>query len=470
MKHCITVLAAWLLMTPLNLMAQQSSLWEFCLRPGIYQCKRSCSKAGEQDCEKRCKKEVKQKCENQNLASLVKYLKELPSDDPADYQIDTSMEYQPVLGELYWLAPNPHLPKGVKPNKANNNVGIELFNDRLFVAFRTGTTHFAGKATTFYVVSTSDGKKWDKELELNYGKDIREPLFGVINGKLFLYFFEAGTNPVKFEPSFVYAMEWQGPGKWSKKVAVTKTKGEVFWSMKKRFGKLFVTSYSGHHYEVFGESEVNLHLKESTDGINFTHVGGKESVYYGGVSETGFEFDENGDLWAVTRNEDGDHTGFGSHVATANASDLSSWQFPQRASRRIYMSPKMFRHGDDLYLIGRRNLGSLSFGFMPRFLPMFMQRIFNWGKFTTSAKTTALFKIDKEKREVVHVMDLPGAGDTAFPTIRRLDEHTFLIANYTSPPDRRGRWWIHGQLTQTGIYMTTIEFVPKKHRLISPQE
>ena len=51
-------------------------------------------------------------------------------------------------------------------------------------------------------------------------------------------------------------------------------------------------------------------------------------VYTGGVSEVGFAFDGEGNLWGVTRNEDGDASGFGSHVVFAPADDLANWQFP----------------------------------------------------------------------------------------------------------------------------------------------
>ena len=48
------------------------------------------------------------------------------------------------------------------------------------------------------------------------------------------------------------------------------------------------------------------------------------------------------------------------------------------------------------------------------------------------------------------VRDLPGTGDTAFPSIVQTGEHEFLLANYGSPL-RATRWsWIQGQLGKTG--------------------
>jgi hypothetical protein len=62
----------------------------------------------------------------------------------------------------------------------------------------------------------------------------------------------------------------------------------------------------------------------------------------------------------------------------------------------------------------------------------------------------------------VHLLDLPSAGDTAFPSIRRLGAHEFLIANYTSPLDAPDASWLDGQvLGGTAIYLVTATFVPR---------
>lgn len=89
---------------------------------------------------------------------------------------------------------------------------------------------------------------------------------------------------------------------------------------------------------------------------------------------------------------------------------------------------------------------------------MAWQRIVNWVGFSLSAKSTALYRINKKTRQVEWVMDLPGAGDTAFPSVIRLSRDRFLIANYTSPPQRKLRSWLHGQLGRTGIYLQVLDF------------
>ncbi|MCB9185728.1 MAG: hypothetical protein H6601_03195 [Flavobacteriales bacterium] len=388
-------------------------------------------------------------------------LLEVAADDPAlhDEGFDFGKDYCPQLSNPYWLIPSVDLPEGVNPQNSNNNVCITIFKKRLFLAFRTGPTHFASKKTGIYIISSADGKDWRKEKEIFIGRDVREPFLVPIDGKLHFYTFGAGTKMTAFEPQFIDHFTSDGDGNWSEPEQVL-TLGEVHWSIKNRNNSTYMTSYIGSHYELKGPSEVRLLFKQTNDGMNWKTVNDTGSVYFGGASECAWEFDREGNLWAVTRLEDGDNTGFGSHVAFAKNGDLGNWEFPDTADARCFMSPKMFRHGDELYLVGRRQLGKKPFGKVDRDRKMSAQRKWNWVGYSLSPKTTALFKINKETRKVEWVMDLPGAGDTAFPSIIRLDKHRFLVANYTSPINHQKRDWLMGQLGKTKIYLQLITFAP----------
>jgi hypothetical protein len=223
-----------------------------------------------------------------------------------------------------------------------------------------------------------------------------------------------------------------------------------------------MTSYLGNHYSV-GEGKVDVRFNVSEDGRTWKALGpASGAVYTGGVSEVGFEFDRSGKLWAVTRNEDGDASGFGSHLATAEPGNLGQWFVPSRSDPYRYDSPRMFRHGDDLYLVARRSIGG-EFDRGHHWLPFSTQKILNFAAYSLSAKRTALYQIDRERHEVKWVMDLPGDGDTAFPSILRTGPHTFVVANYTSPLRHPHRDWIWGQISPQGtqIYFVTIQFRPK---------
>ena len=61
-----------------------------------------------------------------------------------------------------------------------------------------------------------------------------------------------------------------------------------------------------------------------------------------------------GNFWGVIRNEDGDQSGWGSRVAYSKADKPSIWNFTDKESDpNIIESPRMFRVGDELYLVGR---------------------------------------------------------------------------------------------------------------------
>lgn len=382
-----------------------------------------------------------------------------PSDDPADWVVDTTVAYDPVVSAPTWVVPSPALPAGISCLPSNNNVAIAFHEGRVFLAWRTAPTHFASAQTKIYVVSSKDmGLTWDLEDEVSLGTDLREPSFISIGGKLVFRYFEAGTNPVAFEPKHIWQTVRTGPGAWSTPTTFG-VPGEVPWDVKVRGRRALQTSYVGSHYGT-GPSNVELRFQSSTDGMTWTPVSpAGASVYTGGVSETGFELDETGALWGVTRDEDGDATGWGSHVVTAPANDLGAWSFPAKTDPECYESPKMFRHGNDLYLVARRDIGGpMDLGY--RALPFDVQKFLYLGLYSCRPKRTALYAIDRAQKRVVPLVDLPSDGDTAFPSIHRLDAHTFLVANYTSPLGNPDRWWIDGQTNPQGtqIYFVTITF------------
>lgn len=337
-----------------------------------------------------------------------------------------------------------------------------MYSGRVYLAFRTGPTHFASRKTGMYILSTSDGTTWNNELELFPGRDVREPFMIVLNDTLHFYCFAAGTSMTSFSPDYISHYTRSAEGKWNNPSDVL-TKGEVHWSLKSRSGKTYLTSYEGSHYQLKGESKVSLFFKQTKDGQNFVGVGERAQVYVGGVSEADFEFDRLGNLWAVTRLEDGDRNGFGSQVVFADRSDLGAWKFPDTTDVECYMSPRIFRQGDELYLIARRQLGKKPFARAKRYKSMKHQRLKNWIGYSLSPKTTALYRINQSARKVEWVMDLPGSGDTAFPSVLRLDRNRLLVANYSSPLRFKNRSWLSGQLGRTGIYLQVISFDSNIH-------
>jgi len=373
------------------------------------------------------------------------------------------VEYDIVTSEPRFVVPAANLPPEVEVFASNNNVEILFHRGRLFMAWRSAPTHFAGTGTHMYVVSSTDeGATWDFEHDVFLGTDMREPRLLEFDGELQLFFFQAGTNPTAFEPMRILRTRRLGARQWSALEALTEA-DEVPWDHKVRDGVIYLTSYEGGHYDPRDMGSIEVYFKESRDGTNYTHVGGRPYVYRGGVSETAFEFDTDGSLWIVTRNEDGDLTGFGSHLCTAPANALADWQCPARSSPHRYDSPEMFRHEGEIYLLARRDIGG-PFDEGLTDLTFEQQKIRYLLDYSNRPKTSALYRIERQRREVVHELDLPGAGDTAFPSVQQTGPHTFLLANYTSPLDRPEITWLEGQTSERGtqLYLLTITFVPRR--------
>lgn len=373
------------------------------------------------------------------------------SDDPADWNVDTSVEYRVLTSEPRWAVPGMSLPPEAAIMASNANVDIQFHGDRLFMAWRTAPFHFASDRALMHVVSTRDqGISWEYEALVDLDTDVREPRLLSLGGRLQLIFFEAGTDMFAFEPVRMWRMVRNGAGIWGEREVMVDD-GEVPWDVKVRRGRAWMTSYRGEHYQEGGVIEV--YFKTSTDGETWKAVDGAPFVYKGGASEAAFEFDSDGSLWAVLRNEDGDATGWGSLLCHAPEDALSHWVCPEESDPERYDSPELFRHGDDLYLAARRDVGGpfggpgggslVDYSFRP--------------------KRSALYRIDKAAGRVVHLQDLPGTGDTAFPAVRRTGSHSFLLANYTSPLEDPDITWMLGQTSEKGtsIYLLDLDFIPE---------
>ena len=368
--------------------------------------------------------------------------------------------YTPKLGEPMFIAPSSALPPEAVCMNSNNNCSIIIYENRLYLAWRTAETHFASANAKMHVISSPDlGMTWSYETTITLNSDIREPNFLSYKGKLHLYCFRGGTDPLSFEPKEVYRITKQPDGSWSLPISYSEP-GLVPWDLRVRNGVAYMLGYKGESY-TSGSSEIKVIFKYSTDGENWQNVGGKDYIYKGGVSEVSWDFDSNGDLWAVTRNEDGDSSGFGSHLAHADASDISSWHFPVKSNSNRYDSPRMFTHEGTLYLIARRDLdGTFDLGM--KWLPFQIQRTLNLAAYSLRKKKTALFKINTQTPSIVHLLDLPSAGDNAFPSIVQIAPHSFLISNYTSPLINIDWNWIQGQVNSQGtkIYLIKLDFIP----------
>jgi hypothetical protein len=124
----------------------------------------------------------------------------------------------------------------------------------------------------------------------------------------------------------------------------------------------------------------------------------------------------------------------------------------------------MFRHGDDLYLVGRTDPTGSFYNDNPleRLLPKNLHHYLDLGEYSLRPHGNAIWKIMKSSGKLLKVLDLPGCGDTSFASIIRVGDHEYWLANYSSPLDRCEDWpWLLGQISQQGtqIHLIKLKFI-----------
>jgi hypothetical protein len=385
----------------------------------------------------------------------------------------------PEVTNVQWIVGNgSHLvPPEIQPMGSNNNDSLALYEGRLYLAWRSAPTHFASKKTTLFVMSSGDlGATWQHEETIKLSTDIREPFFAEIGGKLFLYYMELGDNPFSFDPKQAWYTVLDHGGPWSAPAVLDGfPKETMIWAIQHHRGQAWLTGYDGMHYKA-DKAGISVVFKTSRDGLTWTDVDPAHPVpYHGGVSEVGFDFDSEGNFWGIGRNEDGDETGFGAQIFFGRAGAEGEWSSFTKSIPFRYDSPRMFTQDGELYLVARRNIryhgdtfetAKYDLGWGSDF------GLLKWpylGEYSTLPKRTSLYRLDRDKKELVRILDFPSASDTCFPSIVRLGPKKLLIANYSSPlldgtdhtPNILKWAWVRGQLTQkygTGVYLATLEF------------
>lgn len=360
----------------------------------------------------------------------------------------------PRLGEPVGVVPFANPPDGVVTQNANNNLDVVEHEGRHYFAFRTAPSHFASDKTVLYVLSSADQESWTLEASFAMGTDLREPRFLSFDGKLFFYFSVLGKDPLKFQPQGVRMSQYQGPGKWTDPVSVFEP-GFLLWRARTLAGKPYLVGYvgGGNIYEINGEP-ITIHWLTTTDGRTFQPVVPDHPIVEtGGGSETDFAFLDDGSLIAVTRNEAGDETGWGSKICRAEASDLGNWKCA--SDKRKYDSPIVFRDGKRVFLIARRQVTETGYyDLEQRDKSPADQTATYLVEYSFSPKRCALWEVDPDERQVSFITDLPSHGDTCFPGVLSHGGGKYSVYNYTSPLSALADDydWIKGQGIETDIY------------------
>lgn len=383
------------------------------------------------------------------------------------------------IGETRAILPGPGLPREYTELRdrlgaqSNNNLDVVRHDGQVFLATRLSKDHFASSDSWMFVFSSDDERTWRFEARFSVGADLREPRLLSYRGALQLYFAKLGSNPLGFEPQGMLHSTRQGPATWTAPQGFYRPdEPYIPWRSKERGGQAFLITYrNGEHIYDFSGLPMTIELLRSDDGLRYAPLRSDQpAVLRGGGSEADFEFDGRGDLYAVVRNEAGDESGYGSKICTAGATDLSTWRCERDAKK--YDSPIVFRHRDELYLIARRNLSETgNYALHPEAQWSAGESAINLIDYSSRPKRCALWRIERSTLTIQHVLDVPGWGDTCFPSLlfpagetpgsggegsgpRRL-----VLYNYSSPlddPEGAEQSWAEAQKRETRIYRSEL--------------
>jgi hypothetical protein len=345
------------------------------------------------------------------------------------------------------VVPGAGLPRSVDVDRSNNNLDVIRHDGELFLVWRTAPTHFASRRARLHVVASDDGgTTWRAEATIAPGRDLREPRFVSWRGRLFLYWFTAGTRPWKFEPDRIWVSE-RTRGTWSRPEAISPPDC-VVWRVRPVGDQLLMTLYRGASV-MYGSRDalVTVEVWASDDGLEWKPLDPSHPVVHEGGSETEFIELRDGRVLGVIRKE-GPGGGWGSELAIGP--DPAHWRF--RSDPRKFDSPYLLLDDGRPLLIARRQPffgGRYDLGLRigPARLRTLLYQLVYW----LTPKRASVFSIDPDALTAEWLIDLPSAGDTAFAAAVELEPGRHLVFNYSSPT-RRWWWpWVIGQLRPTHI-------------------
>lgn len=375
----------------------------------------------------------------------------------------------PTLATAIAVVPGATLPAEYTAvaGMSNNNLDVVRHSDgAIYLALRTSRDHFASDASRMLVLRSLDQQTWTFEAMFSTGTDVREPRLLSHKDRLFLYYAKLGTDPGKFEPQGMFVTERKAERDWTTPTTFyAPTENFIPWRSKVRNNRAWMTAYRGgeHIYDLSG-LPIDVQLLVSDDGLAWQPLDPtRPNVLTGGGSETDFDFDTRGDLYAVNRNEAGDETGYGSKICRAKASDLSTWTCAHDSKK--YDSPLVFRRGERILLIGRRNVTETGdYEQHPGAPYQTIETLSNLAKYSLAPKRCSLWQVDRATLTVRFVVDIPGQGDTCFAAAidDPADPNHLTVYNYSSPLDGDPNIdWATGQMGATLIYRVDVQFQPE---------
>jgi len=318
----------------------------------------------------------------------------------------------------------------VADGEHNSNTDMVLWRGRFLLVHAASPWHLGTPRSRLLVKQSADGRAWQTLARLQVpGQDIRDPKLVAIGGRLFLY--ALPNDGAYATPERTLLATSEDAVRWTDFEPVGPD-GWLFWRPKTRDG---LTWYVAAYWHEHGESI----LLRSADGRAWTQV----SVIHRGEAndETAIEFLPDGRLLATARLEVRPDSLWGhAEASTLIAVAEPPYERWSTATSRVTRldGPALFAHAGRIFAVARHQPGAR--GFFTRLGSTF------------SRKRTALFRVEPER--LVHLSDLPSAGDTSYAGVV-LRDGDLWTDYYTSRIDRDYPWLL-GMFLPSEIRMARI--------------
>lgn len=325
----------------------------------------------------------------------------------------------------------------------SENTDLVTFQGAIFLVHRTAESQVLGPNSSLHVYKSTDGGKTFTQtavIAAPTDRDIRDPHFYVVSGKLFLKTLtrlpvtskrDSNVDTIAMGASSSDGTTWSalaeiGPPTWS------------LWRIKEHGGLLYSAAYA--------DGDLSVSLFSSTDGLVWTKG---PSVY--GVSidtplETELTFMPDGKLLALVRMDGLDAELFGdmgrlrTKVCWSDPPYDKDFTCSGELTGQRLDGPLTFFHEGRLFVVARKHLGA------------------------DMRKRTSLFEITGDlaagaagKLAIKEWGELPSAGDTSYAGAADVDADHVLLSWYSGNLDK-DEAWIFGLLDITDVWQATVDF------------
>ncbi len=318
----------------------------------------------------------------------------------------------------------------VADGEHNSNTDMIFWRDQFWLIHAASPYHLGTPRSRLVIRRSRDARSWETVATLRVpGKDIRDPKFAPIGGRLLLY--ALPNSGVMATPEGTVLSISDDGMTWSEFRPVG-PEGWLFWRPKSPDGRTwYVPAYWWDH----GESI----LLRSSDGLEWERV---SRIYQGeGNDETAIEFLPDGRLLATARLEVTPDNLMGNKDASTLLAvaepPFERWSYRKSRVTRLD-GPVLFSHAGRVFAVARHQPGER--GPLLRLGGM-------W-----SRKRTALYEVTP--LHLSHLSDLPSAGDTTYAGVVLRDGFAY-IDYYTSAIERDYPWFL-GMFLPTDIRMARV--------------